>query len=153
MSAVVRAPLVPGSDPGVRLEWSGHHTFALKSPPTSTGGTGDRRSASCVPFPAPPTTPGTHRNAEERTGTDSVPPPRQQFHDTAATALTHWQAALNGLVAAEASEISRRRKHKLRALSTQKRSTTYAKWLKRSGGCELARRRNDAAPLGAVFDR
>ena len=28
-----------------------------------------------------------------------VPPPRQQLHDTAVTALTHWQAALDDLVA------------------------------------------------------
>ena len=28
-----------------------------------------------------------------------VPPPRQQLHDTAVTALTHWQAALDDLIA------------------------------------------------------
>lgn len=29
-----------------------------------------------------------------------VPPPRQQLHDAAVTALTHWQAALDDLIAA-----------------------------------------------------
>ena len=62
-----------------------------------------------------------------------------------AAAVTHHDQT----IAAAAAANRRRPKHKLRAPSTQKRSTTYAKQPKRSGGCELARRQNDGR-LGQV---